>query len=69
MTTLTNSFHGTSIRIRAFLSWEQIEDAAYHALRCMPYQRTAGDRRAIALHRRIKATLCGSSTCHCGVVR
>lgn len=69
MQTLTNSFHGTSTRIRSSLTWEQIEEEAHHARRCMPYQRTAGDRRTIALHRRIKSALCGSSTCRCGTVR
>lgn len=69
MQTLTNSFHGTSIRIRSAHAWDYIATRAYYAHRELPRYRSVHDERFIRLHRRIKSTLCGSLTCECGTVR
>ena len=69
MQTLTNSLHNTSTRTRSTLSWEQIDNMAYHARRVLTRYRTAQDRRILALRRRIKSALCGISDCKCGTVR
>lgn len=69
MNTLQNRYHNTSVNIRTALSWEQIDEMAYHANRELVQHRTAQDRRIIALHRRIKFALCGSADCKCGTVR
>lgn len=69
MQTLTNSFHNTSVRIKSPLSWDQIDDIAYHARRELTRYRTRQDRNILALHRRIKNALCGSVDCKCGTVR
>lgn len=69
MQTLHNRYHNTSVRIRTDLSWDQIEEMAYHAHRECTRYRTAQDRRILALHRRIKSALCGATDCRCGTVR
>jgi hypothetical protein len=69
MTTLTNSFHGTSIRIRISTTWEQIEAAAYRAHGIAPYRRTKAERTAVRRMQRIKEALCGMHDCKCGTVR
>lgn len=65
MQTLTNSFHNTSVRIKSPLSWDQICDEVYHIRREFSRYHSKGDRRLLALHRRIKNALCGMSDCTC----
>ena len=66
--TLSNSFHGTECRILSTLdnpgeAWDLLLRAAANAA-------DEGDRRrAKATIRRVRAALCGSDTCTCGVVR
>jgi hypothetical protein len=69
MQTLHNTFHGTSIRIKSPLDWEQIADAAYRAESARPHNRNRSQLNALALYRRIKRALCGMADCHCGTVR
>ncbi len=68
MQTLTNSLHGTSLRIKSPLTWDEIQEAALLACNTPAYARTKDERRAIALHRRIKRALCGRPNCRCGTV-
>ena len=69
MQTLHNTFHGTSIRIHSQLTWEQIVDAAYRAESARPHNRNRSQLNALALHGRIRRTLCGITGCSCGIVR
>jgi len=69
MTTLTNSFHNTSVRIRSALTVEQIFDAAWQAECHRPYNQSRADKLAIALRKRISRKLCGIKGCTCGTVR
>ena len=59
---LTNSFHGSSVRVRvpeAWMenAWQEIQAAAY------------ADRLWKRTERRIRRELCGCADCKCGVVR
>jgi hypothetical protein len=58
MTTLTNSFHGTSYRTQ--LSREQLE---HLASRVNQGTAVAGDKD---LYRKIRKALCGCEGCKCG---
>jgi hypothetical protein len=69
MQTMENSFHNTSIRTRSTLSWDQICEMVYEAKREPVMYRTRQDKNIIALHRRIRAALCGMIDCKCGTVR
>lgn len=64
--TLTNTYHGTSIRIRSTEStaqeaWFLIQYAALGS----PDPTTAAKRR----YHKIRSALCGVSGCQCGTVR
>jgi len=69
MQTLYNTLHGTSIRIHSQLTWEQIVNAAYYAESTRPHNRNRSQINVLALHRRIRRTLCGITGCSCGIVR
>ncbi len=59
METLTNSFHNTEVRVRDADRTLEILSAIQHTL-----------TRAEKAHaRRVRAALCGSPDCTCGVVR
>jgi hypothetical protein len=68
MITLSNSFHGTECRIRSNAA--TASEAWDYLLRTASNGADEGDRRrAKATIRRVRAILCGSDTCTCGVVR
>jgi len=69
MQTLRNTFHNTSIRIKSHLDWQQIVNAAYRAKSTPAHNRNRSQLNTLALHKRIKRTLCGMADCDCGTVR
>jgi hypothetical protein len=69
MQTLRNTFHGTQIRTKSHLDWEEIMDAAYRAESTRARNRTRNQRSVLALRNRIRRILCGMADCHCGTVR
>ncbi len=68
MQTLSNSLHGTSLRIKSILTWDEIQETALLARNTPAYARTVVERQAIALHNRIRRALCGRVGCRCGTV-
>lgn len=69
MTTLRNSFYGTSVQIRSSLTWDEIDELSSQAKQELPRYRTRHDKRMIRFANRLKTTLCGSLACKCGTVR
>ena len=68
-TMLTNSFHGTQVRIdsrwteRAEREQVRVTDLLYHQ------GFNLGDESAKRAYRRVEKTLCGIDGCTCGIVR